>query len=106
MMDSFVAVVGWLVVLGLVTSLAALLCISVFYGAMILVDAMKERGEHEARTRLYQQFISASHWFSEHPPTSRLMRAHADHLVQYCGGDFSGLRDEWRKDMKKEKDPT
>lgn len=100
-MDTFVRVVGYITMAGIAVAVAGVVVSIAASLISLLFDKLKERGANEARAEIYGRLISGSHWFSEHPPTSELMKIYANRLVNHCEGHIDGIRDEWRTSLKK-----
>ena len=102
-MNTFITIMGWLSVTATAVAIAAFLVSVAFYGAAHIMDSLKERGASEERMRWCAKLQSESHWFSEHKPTSTLLKRMADDMAAGCSAGVSSMRDEWRQWMIEEK---
>lgn len=95
-MDTFITIMGWAV-----TVLICLIAFVVLAGIALsafdrVIDKLKERGAAEVRRELHRDLLAGSYWFSEHPPTSALLREYAQRVVDMGERNTDAIRSQWR----------
>ncbi len=95
----------------LATIVGAVWMIAVAFGLIVVLgcklldrlDRIRYRNHHivEAaeRSKIAGRLFQDASWFSEHPPTQRLLTRIAEDMTSHGWSDVADLRDKWRFDI-------
>lgn len=98
-METFLTIVGGAIAVCCAVIAAFVAIAAAFAMLEPLLRRIENGGERRARARLLETMMSNSYWFSEHPPTAKLLHDIALEMAGAPSCGISQLRDDWRKSM-------